>query len=87
VAEIRRADLDGFSIYHVVAAIIFAERGMAAEAAEAGAKFVRMNPGFLADLDAELAKRNFRPGDRARLVDGLRKAGLPVPGNAAEPSK
>ena len=59
---------------------------MAAEAAEAGARFMRMNPGFLADLDAELAKRNFRPGDRARLVEGLRKAGLPVPENVAPTS-
>jgi hypothetical protein len=57
---------------------------MAAGAAEAGATFMRMNPGFLADLDAELAKRNFRPGDKARLVDGLRKAGLPVPERAAD---
>jgi adenylate cyclase len=80
LAEIRRADLDEFSIHHVVAAIIYAEAGLTAQAAEAGARFMRMNPSFLANLDAELAKRNFRPEDKARLVDGLRKAGLPVPG-------
>jgi TolB-like protein len=83
LAEIRRADLDGFSIYHVVAAIIYAEAGLTAQAAEAGARFMGMNPGFLANLDAELAKRNFRPEDKARLVGGLRKAGLPVPERAA----
>jgi len=82
LAEIRRADLDGFSIHHVVAAIIYAEAGLTAQAAEAGGRFMRMNPGFLANLDAELAKRNFRPEDRARLAEGLRKAGLPVPANA-----
>jgi hypothetical protein len=83
LAEIREADLDQFHIYHGVAAIIYAELGMVAEATEAGRRFARMNPGFLANLDAELAKRNFRPEDRARLAAGLRKAGVSVPTRAA----
>ena len=50
--------------------------------AQAGARFVQMSPRFLPNLDAELAKRNIGPEDRARLAEGLRKAGLPVPANA-----
>ena len=38
---------------------------------------------FVANLDAELRKRNVRPEDRARLVQGLLKAGVPVPAKAA----
>jgi adenylate cyclase len=83
VAEIRRANLEKFSIYHGVAAIIYAQVGLLAEARAAAARFRALHPGFLRSLDAELAKRNFRPEDRARLIDGLRKAGLPVPEIAA----
>ena len=53
--------------------------GFTTKAAEAGARFARMSPRFLANLDAELTKRNFRPQDRARLVASLRKAGVPLP--------
>jgi TolB-like protein len=82
LTEIRQANLQKFPIYQGVAAIIYAELGMRAEATQAGARFVQMSPRFLPNLDAELAKRNFRPEDRARLAEGLRKAGLPVPTNA-----
>ena len=56
VAEIRQANLQKFSIYHAIAAIIYAERGLMAEARRAGARFVEMRPTFLANLDAELAQ-------------------------------
>jgi adenylate cyclase len=82
LVEIRQANLQKFPIYHGVAAVIYAELGMRAEATEAGARFVQMSPRFLPNLDAELAKRNIRPEDRVRLAEGLRKAGLPVPANA-----
>jgi adenylate cyclase len=42
---------------------------------------------FLKNLDAKLARRNLRPEDRARLVAGLRKAGLPVPEAGAAAAK
>jgi hypothetical protein len=42
-----------------------------------------MSPRFLPNLDAELARRSIGPEDRGRLVEGLRKAGLPVPADAA----
>jgi adenylate cyclase len=79
VIEIRRADLQKFPIYQFVAAIIFAQRGMRDEASEAGARFLSMRPKFFANWDAELAKRNFNTEDRAHLVEGARKAGLPIP--------
>jgi adenylate cyclase len=76
LANIRRANLGKFHIYHAVAAVIYAELGMASEAVEAGARFARMSPRFIANLSAELTKRNFRPEDRARLLASLRKAGV-----------
>jgi hypothetical protein len=83
LAEIREANIDRFHIFHAVAAVIYAERGMAEEAAQSGARFTSMYPGFLANLGAELAKRNFRPEDQARLVESLRKAGVSVPAGSA----
>jgi TolB-like protein/cytochrome c-type biogenesis protein CcmH/NrfG len=78
VALIRRADLKRFSIYHVVAAIIFASAGFEAEAAESRAQFLRMRPDFFDNFEAELAKRNFNARDRAILIEGARHAGFPV---------
>jgi adenylate cyclase len=83
VVEIRQANLQKFPLFHVVAAIIYAERGMTDEATREGDIFVKMSPTFLANIEAELEKRNFQPEDRARLVAGLRKAGLLAPANAA----
>ena len=86
LANIRRANLDKFHIYHAVAAVIYAELGMTGEAVEAGARFASMSPRFVANLGAELAKRNFRPEDRARLLASLRKARVPLPaGVSADP--
>ena len=83
LTEIRQANLEKFSLYHAVAAIIYAERGLMSEARAAAARFAELHPTFLKNLGAELAKRNVRPEDRARLARGLRAAGLPVPDTAA----
>lgn len=82
LAEIRQADLQKFPLYHGVAAVIYAELGMRAEAAQAGARLAELSPRFLPNLDAELTRRSIGPEDRARLAEGLRKAGLPVPADA-----
>src|SRR4051794_11846392 len=82
-AEIRQANLTKFSIYHAVAAVIYAERGLATEARKEASKFAALQPTFLQNLDSELRKRNLRAVDRARLVQGLLKAGAPVPADAA----
>ena len=54
-----------------------------AEARREAALFTELHPKFVANLDAELRKRNLRPEDRARLILGLLKAGVPVPAEAA----
>lgn len=83
-SEIRQANLTSFSIYHVVAAMIYAERGLTAEAEHEAALFMKLHPKFMSNLDTEMRKRNLRPDDRAHMVEGLVKAGLPVPEKVTE---
>lgn len=75
---IRRADLKKFSIYHFVAALIFARSGLDQEAKSSVATFLTMRPRFFESFAAELATRNFNARDRAILSDGARKVGFPV---------
>jgi adenylate cyclase len=82
-AEIRQANLTEFALYHAIAAVIYGERGLAAEARREGALFMELHPTFVANVDSELRKRNVQPKDRARLILGLLKAGVPVPAEAA----
>jgi tetratricopeptide (TPR) repeat protein len=83
-AEIRQASLTDFSIYHVVAAMIYAERGLMHEARREATLFTKLHPGFMSNLDAEMRKRNLRPEDRAHMTQSLLKAGLPVPKEAVK---
>jgi tetratricopeptide (TPR) repeat protein len=76
VAEIRQADLQKFPLFHLVAAVIYAENGLEAEARREGARFVEMRPDFLPNLSVELRLRNVRPVDQARFSAAIRKAGL-----------
>jgi adenylate cyclase len=85
VREIRRAELSKFPLFHVVAAIIYTERGMKAEGASARDEFLRLRPSFFEHFDDELTKRNFRIEDQARLIEGARKAGFPVPAQWSPP--
>lgn len=78
VELIRRANLQRFSIYHFVAALVFARTGHAAEAAESRAQFLALRPGFFDDFAGELGKRNFNARDRAILTQGAIQAGFPV---------
>jgi len=75
---IRRANLQRFAIYHFVAALIFARTGHETEAAESRALFLKLRPGFFADFEGELDKRNFNARDRAILTQGAVQAGFPV---------
>jgi len=79
VKLIRRADMEKFPLYHVVAALIYARAGLAQEAAASRDLFLAMRPRFFDNLDEELAKRNYRPEDRRILTDAARAAGFPVP--------
>ena len=57
-----------------VLAAAYAELGLEAQAREAAARVLRLSPFFTAeDLTAEYEQ----PGQRERLVAGLRRAGLP----------
>lgn len=76
---VRRANLRRFSIYHFVAALIFARQGMIGETAHCRAEFLRLRPGFFNDFDRELDKRNFNARDRAILIRGAVEAGFPIP--------
>jgi adenylate cyclase len=84
-SEIRQADLSDFSIYHVVAAMIYAERGLMDAAKQEAALFMKLHPRFMANLDAEMHKRNLRPEDRSHMIESMLKAGLPVPTESTEP--
>ncbi|ANP85972.1 adenylate cyclase [Rhizobium leguminosarum] len=79
VLEIRQANMQKFPLFHVVAAIIYAEAGMMDDARREGQVFVSMRPDFLPNIVTELAMRNMQPEDRDRLIEGLRKAGMTVP--------
>ncbi|WP_017964704.1 adenylate cyclase [Rhizobium leguminosarum] len=79
VLEIRQANMQKFPLFHVVAAIIYAEAGMMEDARREGQVFVSMRPDFLPNVVTELAMRNMQPEDRDRLIEGLRKAGMTVP--------
>lgn len=81
--EIRQADLQKFPLFHLVAAVIYAERGMSDDAARESAKFVETGSQFLVDPVAEIQERFSQPADRIRMIQGLRKAGLRIPADAA----
>lgn len=85
--EIERASQSRLPIVHGVRAAVLGALGRTEEAAEAGRRFVTGMPGVLERLDVEFAKRNFEPELRARLLDGWRKAGLPVPASGDRPTR
>ena len=76
---IRRANLRRFSIYHFVAALIFARLGLEQDVAQSRAEFLRLRPGFFNDFDGELDKRNINARDRAIIIRGAIQAGFQVP--------
>lgn len=75
---IRQADLQNFSMFHVIAALIYAQRGLMEEAARNRETFLTMRPDFFPNILDELAMRNFRPEDQTFLIDAARKAGFQV---------
>ncbi|WP_455274200.1 tetratricopeptide repeat protein [Rhizobium herbae] len=79
IIGIRQSDMQKFPLFHAVAAIIYAEAGLTADARREGETFVNMRPDFLPNIVAEMSSRGMSPADLARLIAGLRKAGLTVP--------
>jgi TolB-like protein len=82
VALIRKADLQKFPLFHAVAAVVYSEAGLFAEAKREGEVFMKMRPDYLPNIVAENRKRNFPPKDSMRMIAALRRAGLPVPSDA-----
>jgi adenylate cyclase len=82
VQEIRQADAQTFPLFHLVATMIYAEAGMEVDARREGEIFVKMLPGFLPNVVAELKWRNMQPDDQSRFLAAMRKAGVAVPDNA-----
>jgi TolB-like protein len=78
VEWIRRTDLKQFSIYHFIAALIFARAGLEVEATASRSAFLKMRPRFFDNFEAELAMRNFNARDRVILTEGAKQAGFPV---------
>jgi TolB-like protein len=75
---IRRTDQRHFSIYHFVAALIYARSGQHADTAQHRAEFLKLRPNFFDDFDGELDRRNFIQRDRVTLLRGAVQAGFPV---------
>jgi tetratricopeptide (TPR) repeat protein len=82
VSLIRRADLQKFPLFHVVAAGIYADAGMMEDAKREADIFMKMRPDYIRDIVEENKNRNIQPRDSARMIASLRKAGLPVPDEA-----
>jgi TolB-like protein len=82
--EIRRANQPDFHLVQAIAAMIYGQLGRREEARAAGRRFVELHPTFVANIGAELRKRNLGPEDRAHILDGLRKAGVPIPEGALD---
>src|SRR4051812_16454827 len=68
LAEIRQADLDKLSFFHGIAAVIYAEAGMQAEAAAAGKRFLELVWGFACQALIAAAPP-------VRLLGGVRPVG------------
>lgn len=78
LAEIRKADLQKFPLYHAVAAVIYVHAGLADDARREADLFNTLRPDFIPNIVTELKLRNFQPDERARLIADIRKAGLPA---------
>lgn len=82
VSLIQKADLQKFPLFHVVAAVIYAEAGLMDDAKREGMTFLKLRPDYIRNIVQEQKIRNFRPQDSFRLIASLRKIGLPVPDQA-----
>lgn len=79
-AWIRKPNVKNNPIYHMVAAAIFGQAGETAAAAAEREWLLKNAPQTVSDVKREMAIRNIRPDDQTHILEGLRKAGLPVTG-------
>jgi TolB-like protein len=83
VRRIRRVRIPENAFYHLAAAAIFAEEGLAAEVARERDWLLANSPSKLRNIRQQMAIRFARPQDRERLSRSLRKAGLAALDEAA----
>jgi TolB-like protein/Tfp pilus assembly protein PilF len=81
---LKKASLPNNPIFHLNSAAIFGESGHTVEAAQERDWLMQHAPSLLASVRSELAMRIARPQDVERLIESLRKAGLPIPNKKAE---
>lgn len=79
LAEAQRVDVPDFVLSHVALAMIHAEAGHKDDAAREVRDILRLDPEFGAKIVPELERRNIAPPTIAKILDGVRKAGLAVP--------
>jgi tetratricopeptide (TPR) repeat protein len=79
VRWITEATADGNPIYHLVAAAVFGQIGDAERVQRHRAWIVANAAGFLTRINEQLSIRGMKTEDRMHFIDGLRKAGLPIP--------
>ncbi|WP_448204921.1 hypothetical protein [Azospirillum sp. sgz302134] len=78
LVEAKRVNVPESVLPHVALAMIHAEAGHGAEASAEVGEILRIDPRFAEKAIAEFERRNIAPATIARIVDGLRKAGLPI---------
>jgi TolB-like protein len=75
---VRKAAVMDSPAYHLIAAGIFAEGGLAEEAAAERRWLMTRAPDFVTNVRSWPGLKNVQPEDRDRFLASLRKAGLPV---------
>ena len=81
LAEAQRIDVPDSVLPHAALAMIHGQTGNRAEADREVREILRIDPKFADKAVAEFQRRNIAPPTIVRIVDGLRKAGLPVAQN------
>jgi len=76
---IRKAAVMDNPAYHLVAAAIFAEAGLADDAATQRQWLMTHAPEFAKNVRSWAGLRNVQPADRERFLASLRKAEFPIP--------
>ncbi|AIM02274.1 hypothetical protein GOB07_16085 [Sinorhizobium meliloti] len=76
----RSADLHANPVYHVILLAILGKLGKM-DLARTEREWLETNvPGFLENARNEVALRIHRPEDQQHFIEGLRQAGVPIPG-------
>jgi TolB-like protein len=79
LSEIEQADMRKLPIYHAVAAIIYAQKGMLDQGKAELATFQEMSPNFVTNVWAELDRRNIPYESQVHMIEGLEILGAKVP--------